>query len=95
MKAYLFPEYDTPIKVGKKVAVIGGGNVAMDSASCALRLGADKVYIVYRRSRRRDARTPRGSRECRGRGHYISNCLRIPSRYMGDDKGWVKCHGML
>jgi len=50
MKAYKFPEYDTPVKVGKKVAVIGGGNVAMDSARCALRLGAEKVYIVYRRS---------------------------------------------
>ena len=40
MKAYLFPNYDTPLKVGKKVAVIGGGNVAMDAARCALRLGA-------------------------------------------------------
>ncbi len=50
MKAYLFPEYDTPVKVGKRVAVLGGGNVAMDSARCALRLGAEKVYIIYRRS---------------------------------------------
>ncbi|MBI4304137.1 MAG: NADPH-dependent glutamate synthase [Chloroflexi bacterium] len=50
MKAYKFPEYDTPVKVGKRVAVIGGGNVAMDSARCALRLGAETVYIVYRRS---------------------------------------------
>ena len=50
MKAYLFPEYDTPLGMGQKVAVIGGGNVAMDSARCALRLGARKVYIVYRRS---------------------------------------------
>lgn len=50
MKAYKFPEYDTPIRIGRKVAVIGGGNVAMDSARCALRLGADKVYIIYRRS---------------------------------------------
>jgi glutamate synthase (NADPH/NADH) small chain len=50
MKAYKFPEYDTPVKVGKRVAVVGGGNVAMDSARCALRLGADVVYIVYRRS---------------------------------------------
>ncbi|AEA46816.1 NADPH-dependent glutamate synthase [Archaeoglobus veneficus] len=50
MKAYAFPEYDTPIKVGKRVAVIGGGNVAMDAARCALRLGAEEVYIVYRRS---------------------------------------------
>jgi len=50
MKAYQFPDYDTPVKVGKRVAVIGGGNVAMDSARCALRLGADEVYIIYRRS---------------------------------------------
>ncbi|MFC1984402.1 NADPH-dependent glutamate synthase [Chloroflexota bacterium] len=50
MKAYRFPEYDTPVKVGKRVTVIGGGNVAMDSARCALRLGADEVYIIYRRS---------------------------------------------
>ena len=50
MKAYLFPEYDTPVRIGRRVAVIGGGNVAMDSARCALRLGAEKVYIIYRRS---------------------------------------------
>ena len=50
MKAYLFPEYDTPIKTGKNVAVLGGGNVAMDSARVALRLGAEKVYLIYRRS---------------------------------------------
>jgi len=61
MKGYLFPEYDTPVKVGSKVAVIGAGNVAMDSARCALRIGAlqaaergedpPEVHIVYRRSR--------------------------------------------
>jgi glutamate synthase (NADPH/NADH) small chain len=61
MKGYLFPEYDTPVSVGKKVAVIGAGNVAMDSARCALRIGAlqaaqkgedpPEVHIVYRRSR--------------------------------------------
>lgn len=50
MKGYLFPQADTPIKVGEKVAVIGGGNVAMDSARTALRLGAKDVYVVYRRS---------------------------------------------
>ena len=49
MKAYL-PEYDTPIKVSKNVAVVGGGNVAMDAARCAKRMGAENVYIVYRRS---------------------------------------------
>ncbi|GLI33674.1 NADPH-dependent glutamate synthase [Desulforhabdus amnigena] len=51
MKAYLYPEYATPVKMGKKVAVIGGGNVAMDSARCAVRLGAQEVYVVYRRTR--------------------------------------------
>jgi len=51
MKAFEFPDYDTPVKVGKRVAVIGAGNVAMDSARSALRLGAEKVYIIYRRSR--------------------------------------------
>ncbi len=51
MKAYLFPEYDTPIKHAGRVAVVGGGNVALDSARTALRLGADEVNIVYRRSR--------------------------------------------
>jgi glutamate synthase (NADPH/NADH) small chain len=50
MKAYLFPEYDTPIKKGENVAVVGGGNVAMDAARTALRLGAKNVYLVYRRS---------------------------------------------
>ena len=52
MKAYLFPEYDTPIIRGKNVAVFGAGNVAMDSARTAMRLGAEKVRIVYRRSRK-------------------------------------------
>lgn len=51
MKAYRFPEYKTPVKIGKRVAVIGGGNVAMDSARTALRLGAEEVSIIYRRSK--------------------------------------------
>jgi len=51
MKAYRWPEYDTPIIRGRNVAVIGGGNVAMDSARTALRLGAENVYLVYRRAR--------------------------------------------
>ena len=50
MRAYRFPEYDTPIKVGKRVAVIGGGNVAMDAARTALRLGAERVLVLYRRT---------------------------------------------
>jgi len=52
MRAYLFPEYDTPIVRGKNVAVFGAGNVAMDSARTAMRLGAETVRIVYRRSRK-------------------------------------------
>ena len=51
MKAYMFPEYDTPVNIGSKVAVVGAGNVAMDSARTSLRLGAEEVKIVYRRSR--------------------------------------------
>lgn len=51
MKAYRFPEYDTPVRIGERVAVVGGGNVAMDAARTSLRLGAKEVYIVYRRSR--------------------------------------------
>ena len=50
MRAYKFPEHTTPVYVGNQVAVIGGGNVAMDSARTALRLGANNVYVVYRRS---------------------------------------------
>ena len=50
LRAYLFPEYDTPIKIGKVVAVVGGGNVAMDAARTALRLGAEKVIVLYRRT---------------------------------------------
>ncbi|TEB06294.1 NADPH-dependent glutamate synthase [Pelotomaculum propionicicum] len=51
MKSYCFPEYDTPLRVGERVAVLGGGNVAMDAARTALRLGAEEAWIVYRRSR--------------------------------------------
>jgi len=52
MKAYEFPRYDTPIKIGERVGVIGGGNVAMDSARVALRLGAREVNVIYRRSKK-------------------------------------------
>lgn len=89
MKAYLFPEYDTPIKVGKHVAVIGGGNVAMDAARCALRLGAEKVYIVYRRSR---AEMPARHEEVENAEEegIIFKFLTNPKQIIGDDKGWVK-----
>lgn len=51
MKAYLYPDYATPLKMGRRVAVIGGGNVAMDAARCSVRLGAEEVHVIYRRSR--------------------------------------------
>ena len=89
MKAYRFPEYDTPVKVGKRVAVIGGGNVAMDSARCALRLGAEEVYIIYRRS----------EVEMPARREEVENAmeegiqfklLTNPKRFIGDENGQVK-----
>jgi glutamate synthase (NADPH/NADH) small chain len=96
MKAYLFPEYDTPIKVGRRVAVIGGGNVAMDSARCALRLGAEQVYIVYRRS---EAEMPARHEEVENAQEegIIFKLLTNPKRFIGNDQGWVvgmECYEM-
>ena len=89
MKAYLFPEYDTPIVRGKKVAVIGGGNVAMDSARTALRLGAEHVYIVYRRSRQempaRNEEIHHGEEE----GLELQ-LLTNPIEISGNRDGWVQ-----
>jgi len=88
MKAYLFPKYDTPIARGKNVAVFGAGNVAMDSARTALRLGADTVRIVYRRSREEmPARIEEVHHaEEEGVQFYL---LTAPTRFFGDDNGWV------
>jgi glutamate synthase (NADPH/NADH) small chain len=88
MKAYKFPEYDTPVKIGKKVAVIGGGNVAMDSARTSLRLGADEVTIVYRRSREElPARIEEvhHAEEEGVRFHFLVN----PTEILGDEAGSV------
>jgi len=88
MKAYLFPKYDTPIARGKNVAVFGAGTVAMDSARTALRLGADKVRIVYRRSRdEMPARIEEVHHaEEEGVEFYL---LTTPTKFLGDDNGWV------
>jgi len=89
MKAYAFPKSDTPIFVGEKVAVIGGGNVAMDSARCALRLGAKEVKIVYRRSQQEmPARTE--EIENAGEEGVIFEFLTNPKRFIGNERGWVK-----
>ncbi len=88
MKAYLFPEYDTPIKRNKRVAVIGGGNVAMDSARCALRLGAEQVYIVYRRSRKELPARLEEVENAEEEG-IVFKFLTNPKRFIGNGQGWV------
>lgn len=88
MKGYLFPEYDTPIRIGKKVAVIGGGNVAMDSARCSLRLGAEEVYIVYRRSREELPAREEEAENAEEEG-IIFKLLTNPVKFVGDESGWV------
>ncbi len=89
MKAYKFPQYDTPVTRGKNVAVVGAGNVAMDSARCAIRLGASKVTIIYRRT---EAEMPARLEEIeRAKEEGIEfRLLTNPTRIIGDDSGWVK-----
>jgi len=89
MKAYRFPEYDTPIRKGKKVAVVGGGNVAMDSARCALRLGADEVHVFYRRSREEMPARLEEVENAMEEG-IIFDFLTNPTRFLGDDCGMVR-----
>jgi len=88
MKAYAFPEYDTPIKIGKRAATIGAGNVAMDSARTALRLGAEKSYIIYRRSRKEVPAREEEVHHAEEEG-IIFNFLTLPVKVLGDDKGNV------
>ncbi len=96
MKAYQFPEYDTPVKVGRRVAVIGGGNVAMDSARCALRLGAEQVYIVYRRS---EVEMPARREEVENAQEegIVFKLLTNPKQMLGNEQNWVvgmECYEM-
>jgi len=89
MKAYKFPEYDTPVKIGKTITVIGGGNTALDSARVALRLGAEKVMIIYRRS---ETEMPARKEEY----HHaieegiIFKFLANPVKILGDKEGSVE-----
>ncbi|UJA33779.1 NADPH-dependent glutamate synthase [Clostridium sporogenes] len=87
MKAFK-AEYDTPIKVGQKVAVVGGGNVAMDAARTALRLGAE-VHIVYRRSEEELPARVEEVHHAKEEG-IIFNLLTNPVEILEDEKGWVK-----
>jgi glutamate synthase (NADPH/NADH) small chain len=89
MKAYRFPEYDTPIVCGDRVGVIGAGNVAMDVARCAIRLGAKNVYILYRRTRQE---SPARAEEVQ---HAIEEGIQFielvnPVRVLGRDDSWVR-----
>ena len=88
MKAYTFPRAATPVFIGKKVAVVGGGNVAMDAARTAMRLGAEHVYIVYRRgedelpARKEEV----GHAKEEGIEFYLLN---NPVQIVGNEQGWV------
>lgn len=89
MKAYKYPDYDTPVRVGRSVAVVGGGNVAMDAARCAKRLGAEEVYIVYRRS---GAEMPARLEEVHHAEEegILFKLLTNPTAILGTDGGWVR-----
>ena len=88
MRGYLFPEYDTPVKIGKRVAVVGGGNTAMDAVRTALRLGPEKAYLIYRRTKR----------EMPARAEEVDHALEegvelheltAPIRVISNDGRWV------
>ena len=89
MKGYKFPEYDTPVYIGKNAAILGGGNVAMDAARCAKRLGAENVYIVYRRGRDELPARHEEVEHAEQEG-IIFKLLQNPTKFIGDDEGWVK-----
>ncbi len=89
MRAYDFPRYDTPVFPGRRAAVIGGGNVAMDSVRTAKRLGAEKAVIIYRRSRTEMPARVEEARHAEQEGiefHFLT----VPTRYIGDDHGRVR-----
>ena len=88
MKGFRFPAYKTPLKRASRAAVFGGGNVAMDSARTALRLGADAVHIVYRRSR---SELPARLEEVENAEEegVIFDYLTLPVRLIGDERGWL------
>ncbi len=89
MQGYRFPNSATPIKRHKKVAVVGGGNVAMDSARTALRMGAEEVRIIYRRSHAELPARLEESENAEEEG-VIFNMLTLPVKYIGDENGWLR-----
>jgi glutamate synthase (NADPH/NADH) small chain len=89
MKAYKFPSFDTPITAGKRVAVIGGGNVAIDAARSALRMNAEEVFLVYRRSKEELPARHEELVNAEEEG-IIFKFLSNPKRFLGDEQGWVR-----
>ena len=89
MKANRFPEYDTPVGKGKKVAVLGAGNVAFDAARVARRLGAEEVTITYRRSEKEMPARAEEIEHAKEEGVKMK-LLTLPTRFLGDERGWVK-----
>jgi glutamate synthase (NADPH/NADH) small chain len=88
MKGYRFPAFDTPMKRPARVAVFGGGNVAMDSARTALRLGADEAHIVYRRSKEELPARLEEAENAEEEG-VIFDYLTLPVRLIGNEQGWL------
>ena len=88
MKGYKFPDYDTPVYVGKNVAVLGGGNVAMDAARSAKRLGAENVYIVYRRGKEELPARAEEVHHAEEEG-VVFKLLQNPTKFIGNEDGWV------
>jgi len=89
MRAYDFPNYDTPVKIGKVVATFGAGNVAMDCARTSLRLGAEKSYIIYRRSENEMPARAEEIEHAKEEG-VIFKLLTNPVKFIGDEKGLLK-----
>ena len=89
MKAYDFPNYDTPVKIGKVVATFGAGNVAMDCARTSLRLGAEKSYIIYRRSEKEMPARIEEIHHAKEEG-VIFKLLTNPVKFIGNEKGILK-----
>ncbi len=89
MKGNRFPAYDTPIKVGKRVAVVGGGDTAMDAVRTALRLGPERAYLLYRRSEKEMPARIEEVQHAKEEGVEF-RILTAPVEILGDKSGWVE-----
>ena len=89
MKAFSFPEYDTPVRMPKRAIVIGAGDTAMDAVRCSIRLGAAEGHIVYRRSEQEKGARAEDYERARDEG-VIFDWLTLPKRFLGDEDGWVR-----